>query len=211
MNYHLHTPIAISLSEFFPNSPEAVRAMIEAGAEIIHVRKTYASEEELFTWLEQVDPVFYPHLTLHHHPKLVRRCKLGGIHFRYNEFDKNFDKSGEIFRRSASCHNWAEVKSLTGYADYVFLSPIFDSLSKTGYSSAFTEEQLKILLNDPDRPQVVALGGITVDNIRKIRQWGFEGAAAVGSVWAMKDGRKVDIQQTVKNYLELNKAWNETE
>ncbi|MCD8186904.1 MAG: thiamine phosphate synthase [Rikenellaceae bacterium] len=186
MNFHFNTPIAISLPDFFPNSPQAVRAMIEAGAEIIHVRKIYASEEELFTWLDQIDPEFYPHLTLHHHPKVVRRYKIGGIHFRFHEFDKNFDKTGRFYRRSASCHNWAEAKSLTGYADYVFLSPVFDSISKTDHPSRFAEEQLKILLADPDRPKVVALGGVTVENIGKVREMGFEGAAAIGSVWAMK-------------------------
>jgi thiamine-phosphate pyrophosphorylase len=65
--------------------------------------------------------------------------------------------------------------------DYVFLSPIFDSISKAGYKSAFTEEMLK---EASDKgiidEKVVALGGVTFDKIPYLKKLNFGGAAMMG-------------------------------
>ena len=67
---------------------------------------------------------------------------------------------------------------------YRFLSPIFDSISKNGYRAAFTAEELRTaaargLLGD----RTLALGGITPDRLAAVRDYGFGGAALLGSIW----------------------------
>ena len=76
---------------------------------------------------------------------------------------------------------------------YVFLSPIFDSISKVGYAAAFPEEQLRQAAKERliDR-QVVALGGVTATNIAALRAWHFGGAAFLGDVWSRMDDPNVD-------------------
>lgn len=204
MRYHLHTPVLITLPEVWPNEARALFALVENGAEIIHVRKPGLTEGAMCEYLKTVHPELLYHLTIHYFPHLAGYFGLGGVH----EKPAQIGKVSGSFRKSASCHDWAEVKSCMGRTDYVFLSPIFDSVSKEGYKAAFAEEQLKILLKDPDRPPVAALGGITADTVRKAREWGFEGAAAIGSVWAVSGGR-IDIPRTVANYKTLTQAWNE--
>ena len=65
----------------------------------------------------------------------------------------------------------------------MFLSPIFDSVSKQGYASAFTDNALKQASRDGiiDN-KVVALGGVTPDKINYLRQLNFGGAAMLGCV-----------------------------
>ena len=64
------------------------------------------------------------------------------------------------------------------------LSPIFDSISKVGYKSAFTEEELRKahhegIINE----RVMALGGVTFDNIDKVLKMGFGGGMILGDAW----------------------------
>ena len=205
MRYRQHTPIIITLPEVYPNEARALFSLVENGAEIIHIRKPGITESAMCETLKKIHPEILYHITIHYFPHLAGYFGLGGVH-------EKLDSIGRIsgsFRKSASCHNWEEVKSCMGHADYVFLSPIFDSVSKAGYQAAFAEEQLKILLKNPDRPPVVALGGITEETIGKARPYGFEGAAAIGSIWVVRNG-VIDIDRTVANYKALTKAWNET-
>lgn len=70
--------------------------------------------------------------------------------------------------------------------DYVFLSPIFDSISKSGYRSAFSYARLR---DAADRgvidEKVVALGGVTFDKIPLLSSLHFGGAAMLGAIWKL--------------------------
>ena len=65
--------------------------------------------------------------------------------------------------------------------DYVFLSPIFDSISKVGYNSAFTEDMLRdASVKGIIDEKVVALGGVTFEKISYLKELNFGGAAMMG-------------------------------
>ena len=64
------------------------------------------------------------------------------------------------------------------------LSPIFDSISKVGYKSAFTEEELRKahhegIINE----RVMALGGVTFERIPNVLDLGFGGGMILGDAW----------------------------
>ena len=85
---------------------------------------------------------------------------------------------------SVSCHSLEELSAHKAKFDYLFLSPIFDSISKKGYSGRFTREQLlEARDNGLIDKKIIALGGITAGNIPIIRELGFGGVAVLGSVW----------------------------
>ena len=85
---------------------------------------------------------------------------------------------------SISCHSLEELSAYKAKFDYLFLSPIFDSISKKGYSGRFTREQLLAARdNGLIDKKIIALGGITSGNIPIIRELGFGGVAVLGSVW----------------------------
>ena len=83
-----------------------------------------------------------------------------------------------------------------GQCDYMFLSPVFDSISKRGYSSHFSLEDIKSnsgIVKD----RVFALGGVSADNIGLLPDAGFGGAAVLGFLWEpYKHDR--DVQNLVR-------------
>lgn len=60
------------------------------------------------------------------------------------------------------------------------LSPIFDSISKNGYRSAFDLDEIKDMITGR---HVTALGGVTPDAFPILREKGFSGAALLGYIW----------------------------
>ena len=114
---------------------------------------------------------------------------LGGIHLNARNpeapawFSAERQKRGSV-TLSRSCHSLEEIAQWKGVCDYLFLSPIFDSISKGGYTSAFTRETLLQAYHDGlfSKP-VYALGGVSAYNIRSIYDYGFAGAAVIGSLW----------------------------
>ena len=75
-----------------------------------------------------------------------------------------------------SCHSLEEVCQYKNHMDYVFLSPVFDSISKQGYRAAFSIETLEQARGIIDE-KVFALGGVTLDKITILEQLHFGGIA----------------------------------
>lgn len=57
-----------------------------------------------------------------------------------------------------SLHSLQELSEDLQGLDYAFLSPIFDSISKPGYTAAFDAEALRDALSKATCP-IIALGG----------------------------------------------------
>ena len=119
-------------------------------------------------------------IVIHDFFELAEPYCLKGIHLNARRSTVPDGYEGHVSR---SCHSLEEVKRYKSICGYVFLSPIFDSVSKQGYASAFTDETLKQASSDGVIDgKVVALGGVTPDKISYLRQLGFGGAAMLGCV-----------------------------
>lgn len=177
--------------------PDEVRLLAELltqGVARLHLRKPGWPAARLETLIQALPPQFHKRLVLHGHPALVRRYRLGGLHLteagRRAATRRPALLPGQTL--STSFHSLAEIGQHRRHYDYVFLSPIFDSISKEGYASAFdlTEIQgfLQRLAKRPGyRPTVLALGGVDGGNIAAVQQAGFAGAAVLGGVWGRAD------------------------
>ena len=181
--------IVITKPEMFPGETEVVNTLFANGMQRLHLRKPGASEEEMAEWIGRIDLPFRQRIIVHDHHRLLRTMGLGGIHLNARNpeapawFSAERQKRGSV-TLSRSCHSLEEIAQWKGVCDYLFLSPIFDSISKGGYTSAFTRETLLQayhagLFSKP----VYALGGVSADNIRSIYDYGFAGAAVIGSLW----------------------------
>lgn len=88
---------------------------------------------------------------------------------------------------STSFHSLAQAAHEDyGSLKYAFLSPIFESISKPGYTAAFVKEDLQASVSQSSLP-LVALGGITSTNISQVKDLGFWGAAVLGYIWSCQD------------------------
>ena len=153
------------------------------GLPLLHVRKPGMTAEELKWWLSQFAEKYLQRMILHRHHHLAEEFTVGGIHLK-ESFRSNLKDLGQYIERfksngftvSSSFHNPQKVKSEASVFDYVFLSPVFTSVSKKGYEGrAFNAENLPY--------QVIVLGGVEVDKISKAKALGYSGVAVLGAVW----------------------------
>lgn len=77
-------------------------------------------------------------------------------------------------------HSIEKLTAHKGKYEYAFLSPIFDSISKTGYKSNFELQDLK---ENVAGKNLIALGGIDESKIETCRELGFAGVAVLGAIW----------------------------
>ena len=157
--------------------------------------------------MEKLSPKLIKCIHLHDHHDLAETYELGGIHLNARHTEKPARYTGCVSR---SCHSLEEVSRHKSACDYVFLSPIFESISKTGYASAFTEEALRRAAEDGVLDEkVIGLGGVTVDKIENLKVWNFGGAALLGAIWptdSAKIGEEKAIESVMKNWEKLKTA-----
>ena len=180
--------IIITTPEFFSSEAELINLLFDNGLQRLHLRKPDSSLPAYEGLLKAIKTEYLPRVVLHDHHELAAKYKVLGIHLnrRNNQIPKGF--CGSV---SKSLHAEEELLSEKNNYNYVTLSPIFDSVSKQGYNSAFPHEKLLSLQkNGLIDSRVVALGGITSQNISQVWQYGFGGAMVLGSLWNLRGDRE---------------------
>jgi thiamine-phosphate pyrophosphorylase len=177
-----------------PDEAHLLAELLARGVTRLHLRKPGWPPARLEALIQALPPQLHERLVLHGHPELVRRYRLGGLHLtaagRRATTRRPTLLPGQTL--STSFHSLAEISRHRRRYDYVFLSPIFDSISKENYASAFDLDEVqtflqKLAARPGYRPAVLALGGIDSQNIALAKQASFAGAAVLGSVWGSAD------------------------
>ena len=89
--------------------------------------------------------------------------------------------------KTRSCHSLEEIIKYKNDYDYLFLSPIFDSISKVGYKSEFNNQDLlEASEGGIIDEKVIALGGVTFDKIPYLKELHFGGVAMIGGLYNME-------------------------
>lgn len=179
----------VSPPDVFRRETSLVREMLALGLPRFHVRKPTWDKPALLAYLAEIPGCFHSRLVLHSHHSLVREWGLGGAHLTAAARAAGArPRLGLGQTLSTSFHTLAEIRRHRRRYDYVFLSPIFDSLSKANYPATFAMAEvagtLQQLRQRPGYvPQVVALGGVEAHRLAEVQQAGFAGAAVLGAVW----------------------------
>lgn len=173
--------IIITPPRSLPDEESIVNRLFENGLHLLHLRKPGADRETLENFIRGIAPRFRERVIVHDHFELVEEYGLKGIHLKHDQA-ATFTERERYPHVSVSCHSFEEIGSLAFTPDYVFLSPVFDSISKPGYNTAFDLNLLKEKLKTVPVP-VVALGGITPDKVTACRKAGFDGVALLGYIW----------------------------
>ena len=173
--------IAITKPDFYDGEAAFIKRLFERGFDIVHLRKPNSDIDSCRNILNELSSEERSKIVVHDYPELYYEFPLKGFHI-----NKNIVKYPEGYQgfKTRSCHSLEEVKLYKNDFDYVFLSPIFDSISKQGYKSAFTEEVLRNASREGIIDEkVVALGGVTFEKIPYLEELHFGGAAMMGGVF----------------------------
>ncbi len=153
-----------------------VRTILDAGWTRVHLRHPETSTNDMKRLVEAIPQEYHTRLVLHGHFHLCNHFNFGGLHLNHHCPSAPFNYNGQLSR---SCHSVEETGDAKGF-EYVTLSPIFDSISKCGYTSRFTPDLL-LSLSTIQTP-VIALGGVTPERINEIKHYNFSGFAMLGAL-----------------------------
>ena len=196
--------ILFTYPEALPHETLLLSNMMMDEWDFLHVRKPDYSKEEMVNFLELI-PNYHHKVVLHSHYELIREFDVAGINLNsralgqlsyHDELTSACDirelcvRDGKVSVYgvvpdlvSYSAHGFSEIQQLPFATDYLFLSPIFDSISKVGYNSAFNDaEVLTAFLQSSDR-KVIALGGLNSERVDICKELGFDGYAMLGDIW----------------------------
>ena len=171
---------------------QKVSVLLESGVcDILHLRKPEWTLGETADFLRRMPADLIGKIRLHDHFDLCGEFPLNGVQLN----SRNTTPPAGVKAYSKSCHTLNEVVAAKG-TDYVTLSPIFNSISKTGYQKQeFDKERLLTLLS---MRKIIALGGVEPSHYSQLQTLGFSGAALLGYVWNNPYGKSFD---TIVNIL----------
>lgn len=173
--------IVITSPDKMPGEVSTICRLLDDGIDSIHIRKPDWSETQCRELIEAMPEQYRCQLVLHQYFELCEEYHLKGIHLNKRHSYPPVNHKGTI---SCSCHSLEEVIAQKPKMDYVFLSPIFDSISKRGYCSAFPISILKQAQSEGIiDAKVIALGGVTYDKLPLLQKLSFGGGAMLGEIW----------------------------
>ena len=177
--------ILITPPTYFVEEDKIITALFEEGLDILHLRKPDTAPMFAERLLTLIPEQYHKRIVVHGHFYLKDEFNLKGINLNHRNPNLPENYKGHISR---SCHSLEEIKEYKRQCDYMLLSPVFDSISKNNYHANYTPEEIrkahKAGIIDK---KVIALGGIDIDNIRQVKDYGFGGAAIMGALWIRFD------------------------
>ncbi|MEM6725495.1 MAG: thiamine phosphate synthase, partial [Bacteroidota bacterium] len=161
----------------------------QQGLERLHLRKPLYSEAEHAEYLNQFTPEELERIVIHQYYDQSLRFPVRGIHLKERDRIKCLEKPAWFAGYhivSAAFHDPVALMNHRQWLEYAFISPVFDSISKTGYSSPFQEMDWATL-NEFSRFPVIALGGVDSDKMEFLQAQQFAGVAVLGAIWQAPD------------------------
>ena len=186
--------IAITSKNNHDREIQYIPLLFKAGLNILHVRKPEFNKNQLSSFISLIPAEYHDRLVIHSHFELHTEIKIKGIHLPEKIRKENYLAISKIVPNkkmiSSSFHHTDDLINNEIPFEYVFISPVFDSISKVGYKSNFDFKKLNNTVVEYKKNQkivkkagVIALGGINDLTINKILDSSFDGAAVSGYLW----------------------------
>ncbi|MBT1688177.1 thiamine phosphate synthase [Dawidia soli] len=193
--------VVISSPVPMPREAECFNRLFEAGLEVLHVRKPKAGAGVFRDLLQGIDLRYYGRLTWHQHHAEGETWGMQRIHLpsivRQQTPSAQLDRWKALGKTiSTSIHSPEEYRTLSSAIDYALLGPVFPSISKPGYRST---APLEAPARASQTTKRIAIGGLDPYRCEAVYNLGFDGIAALGSIWQQGD--------PVQNFKQLQEAW----
>jgi thiamine-phosphate pyrophosphorylase len=188
--------IVITPENTIRQEQEIINQFFDTGLRRLHLRKPQYTKEQYRVYINGIKKEYHPRLVIHGCFELVDEFELGGIHLNSIVREQDLVKplterlSASFF--STSFHSWQELKDNKFEYKYVFISPVFNSISKKGYQAGIeparaAEIRKELVVSGKYCPQIIGLGGVGVPQLKTLMEYGFDGAAMLGGIWLADD------------------------
>ncbi|MFY0544247.1 thiamine phosphate synthase [Brevibacillus sp. H7] len=189
---------------------EQVLRMAEAawagGMDMLQLREKQLTARECMKWVEALADVMpRERILVNDRVDAAAASRCGGAHLAYHSLTpqeaRRVLKEGQLIGRSVHSREEAEAAVLSG-ADYLYYGHVFASQSKPGLPPRGTEELVR-LVNTLSKP-IIAIGGITPDNLKEVLATGCAGVAILSGITGADDPKRATL-----TYREAMKRWQE--
>lgn len=197
--------ILLTSPDFFIEEDKILTTLFEEGLDILHLRKPNSEPVFCERLLTLLPDEFHRRIVVHDHFYLKEEFNLMGIHLSHHNPTAPPDYHDMVSR---TCYTLEEVKEMKPKSKYVILKNVYDSISEPTYVSRFTAEDLHTATRQGviDR-HVMAQGGISLENINEIKQFGFGGVVIRGDLWKRFNiHRGYDYKDLIAHFRKLRQA-----
>lgn len=197
--------ILLTCPEFFIEEDKILTTLFEEGLDILHFRKPNSEPIYCERLLSLMPEQYRSRIVAHDHFYLYDEFRLHGIHLSKRHPQIPATYSGPVTR---TCYNLQSVIEQKPQNEYVLLRNIFDSISESENRRSFTPEELHTATRQGiiDH-RVIAEGGVSLDNISQVREWGFGGVVIRGDLWNRFDVHSgKDYKELIAHFRKLRKA-----
>jgi thiamine-phosphate pyrophosphorylase len=174
------------------NHVEIARRVAEGGADVIQLRDKARTSKDILSIALQIREITCSagiRFIVNDRLDLARAADADGVHLGQEDLPVPFARrvagKGFIIGTSVRTVQEALMAESEG-ADYVALSPIFDTPTKSDAGPGKGLEVLKEIKSAVSIP-VIAIGGIGKGNVRQVMEAGADGVALISAVVGQKD------------------------
>lgn len=197
--------VIMTQSTFFVEEDKILTTLFDEGMDNLHLYKPGASPMYSERLLSLLPEISYSKITVHDHFYLKSEYGLAGIHLDSSEKEIPKDYKGKFSR---TCNDISELNNMKKKSEYVFLSNVFSSPKQKSADNPLTYETLENASKHGliDK-HVYALGGISLENIRKAKEFGFGGVVICDDLWNKFDiHNELDYKDLISHFEKLKKA-----
>lgn len=165
---------------------------IQAGVHAIQLRERDLPTRELLSLAGEIQRMATPgavSLIINDRVDLAMALELQGVHLRADSLSARSTRRvmGPHGLIGVSTHSAEEVRRAShDCADYAVFGPIFDTPSKRSFGPPLGLDLLADVCHHSPIP-IFAIGGVTCDRVREVRQAGAHGVAVIGALLTRKD------------------------
>lgn len=172
----------ISDPVYFKGEPELINVLFEQGMSVFHLRKQNCTKTQYGALISGIDTKYHDRIALHQFHDLVAEFPaIKRIHYpewlRKETLNDILNVKGLLL--STSIHQLDSLKDINQF-NYSFYGPVFNSLSKPDYKGIANKS---FMISGQNSTKLIALGGIDVEKILKVKEMGFDGLAVLGAIW----------------------------
>lgn len=194
--------------DFFVEEDKILTSLFEEGLDVLHLRKPESEPVFCERLLSLIPQQYLGRIVVRDHFYLKEEFSLMGIHLSRRHPDAPGNYKGRVTR---TCYSLPELERHAGDTPCVFLSNVFDGVSEPDGKSAYTPAALAAARRSGlIGGNVVAEGGVTLDNMDRLRELGFGGAAVCGDLWGRFDIHSHrDFRDLIRHFRLLRKKAGE--
>ncbi|MBS1259487.1 MAG: Thiamine-phosphate synthase [Candidatus Scalindua arabica] len=191
---------------------DIISQAIDGGVETVQLREKDLSSVELYILAREIREITKKKgasLIINDRVDIALAVDADGVHLGWQSLDIEIVRKmiGHDKLIGFSAHNLQEAeKAENSGADYVTISPIFDTASKDYSIEPLGTEIIGKIKEEIDIP-VIALGGINENNISSVLENGADGIAVISAILQSED----PMQSASRLYKEIKKNESKSE